>query len=515
MKDRKEKSGRITWSRLLLASLAMFGILAAGPALSAPEPGTITIVSPGEPPDLDPGNFDFRLTGRVIRQNVNETLMILNLEDSSLTPRLATEWKEIDPQTWQFTLRKGVKFHDGEDFDAAAFKYSIDRLYNRNIASVIRSKFFEHLTLEVEAIDDHTVIVRADKPEPLMFTRMAQVPMVSPNTPMDKLVREPVGTGPYKFVKWDAGVQIVLERFDGYWGEKPPVQKAVYIWRGESSVRAHMVEIGEADFCSSIDPQLATNPKTDVAYLNFETLYGIIGAFGGAPLDDQRVRLALQYAIDREAIRGSILPKEAIPAVAVVVPGVFGHNPNLKPYPYDPEKARSLLEEAKKDGVPVEKEIKVIQIADNYAYANEVIEAVTSMLQAAGFNVKMMLVESGQYRKYRDKPRIDAGPVILLAQHDNDKGDAGFSVLNRYHSESPRNPIADPKIDELIDKGMIATGEERRQIFQELFRYLHEEVNVDLLLFHQVAYARINPRINYDVQGKNDSNFYLEQVTFN
>ena len=149
---------------------------------------------------------------------------------------------------------------------------------------------------------------------------------------------------------------MVLTRFDGYWGEKPQVEKATYIWRGESAVRAAMVATGEADIAPSIAPQDATDPATDFSY--FDRRPPTSGSTSAIPpLNDVRVRKALNLAIDREAMVGTILSKDVVPATQFVVPSINGYNPNLKPWPYDPEQAKDLLAEAKADGVPVDKEI--------------------------------------------------------------------------------------------------------------------------------------------------------------
>ena len=214
--------------------------------------------------------------------------------------------------------------------------------------------------MEGKALDSHTLEIKTDKPEPLLPTLMGILAICSPNTPLDKLTRNPIGTGPYKFVKWDAGTQIVLERFDGYWGKQPQVKKAIYVWRSESSVRAAMVVIGEADLAPDIARQDANRPDMDYSYLNSETTYLRIGGAWEPPLNDRRVRMALNYAVDRDAIRGSILSKDVIPATQMIVPSIFGYNPDLKVWPYDPQKARQLLDEARKDGVPVDKEILLV-----------------------------------------------------------------------------------------------------------------------------------------------------------
>jgi peptide/nickel transport system substrate-binding protein len=499
--------------RILLAVTAILFTLCVGPAHSASEPGTVTIVVATEPINLDPGDINRGMEGQMMARNILETLTEMNPADSSISPRLATSWKRIDANTWNFFLRRSVKFHDGGDFDAEAVLFSIKRLYDKRIDSNTRNKFFTSVRMEGKALDSHTLEIKTDKPEPLLLTLMATVAICSPNTPLDKLTRQPIGTGPYKFVKWDAGIQIIAERFDGYWGKQPQVKKAVYVWRSESSVRAAMVAIGEADLAPDIARQDATRPDMDHSYLNAETSILRIGGTWDPPLNDRRVRMALRYAVDRDAIRGSILSKDVIPASQLIGPSIFGYSPDLKPWPYDPQKAKQLLDEARKDGVPVDKEILLVDRKGWYPGSEEVMEAVLTMYKAVGLNVKLKMLERGVFRTYETKP-YPPGPYIAQRSHDNNKGDAAFTASFYYHCKGVASSMCDKEVDDLIEKAQVASGEERRKLWQAAFKRIHEVVVPNVLMFHMVAYARVGKRINFTPSLATVSEIQLAQVTF-
>jgi peptide/nickel transport system substrate-binding protein len=492
----------------------MLVALCAAPASAAPEPGTVTIVLDVEPANLDPTDTPTSDVGKVLIKNVVESLTEINPDDSRILPRLATSWKQIDKTTWQFFLRKGVKFHDGTDFNAEAVLFNIKRLYDKGIPSQTRGKFFSHFQMEAKALDNYTVEFKTDKLEPLLPTLLGIMTICSPNTPLGKYTRNPIGTGPYKFVKWDAGTQIVLERFPGYWGKRPQVEKAVFVWRGESAVRASMVLIGEADLVPNIARQDATRPDMDYSYFNSETSFIRIET-ANAPLNDRRVRLALNYAVDREAIRGSILSKDVVPATQFIVPNIFGHYPDLKVWPYDPQKARQLIEEARKDGVPVDREILFVGRQRMFPNHEEVMEAVMTMAKAIGLNVKLKVLEVGPYQPYNRKPHpADVGPFLLQTQLDNNFGDAVFSVYQRYHCEGQSSPICDKKLDEMIEKAQVATGEERRSLWQAIFKRVHDDIIPDIMLFHMVGYTRVGKRINFKPSIATNSEVNLAQITF-
>ncbi len=398
-----KKLGRLIYGapsgRILLVVLSILFTLCVGPSNSA-EPGTVTVVLAAEPFTLDPGFNITMLPGQVMRNNIFESLTEISPTDSSISPRLATSWKQIDANTWHIFLRKGVKFHDGADFNAEAVVFNIKRIYDKRIDSTVRDKFFSGVKVGGKALDSLTLEVKTDKPEPLLPTLMANLAICSPNTPLDKFTRNPIGTGPYKFVKWDAGTQIILERFNGYWGKQPQVKKAIYVWRGESSVRAAMVLIGEADLAPNIKKEEANRSDMDYSYLTSETTDLRFGGGMQPPLNDRRVRLALNYAVDRDAIQGSIFSKDVIPATQLVMPSIFGYNPDLKVRPYDPQQAKKLLDEARKDGVPVDKEILMVGRTAYFPGAEELMEAVMAMYKAVGLNVKLKIVEDAVHNTF-------------------------------------------------------------------------------------------------------------------
>jgi peptide/nickel transport system substrate-binding protein len=500
--------------RILLVALAILLVLGAGPAKAASDSRTVTIVLNAEPDNMDPGNTGISNVGKVLRYNVAEPLTEMSPADSRIMPRLATSWKQIDTNTWHFFLRKGVKFHDGADFNAEAVVFNIKRLYERKIGNRTRDSVFAHLKTEGKAIDTYTLEVKTDKLEPLMPTLMAHMAICSPNTPPDKWTRNPIGTGPYRFVKWDQGMQIILERFAGYWGKKPDAERAVYVWRTESSVRATMVGIGEADLAPEIAKQDANRPDMDVSYLNSETSHVIIGSWE-PPLNDKRVRMALNYAVDRDAIRGSILSKDVVPASQLYLPSIFGYNPDLKVWPYDPQKAKNLLDEARKDGVPVDKEILLVARIGLYPNNQEVCEALATMYKAVGLNVKAKMVETAVHIRYRDKPRPkDAGPYLVENQSDNSKGDALFNVYSKYHCDGNSSNVCDKTVDDLIEKARVAQGEERRRLWQAVGKRIHEEIVPLVVLYHMVGNCRIGKRINFQPSLLTTNEIQLAQITF-
>jgi peptide/nickel transport system substrate-binding protein len=501
---------------LRLASLPValgLTVWLAGPGLAA-EPGKITIVLPEELDIVDPCHASRSNIGRVVKQNVAETLTEINPDDASVTPRLATSWERIDDRTWRFQLREGVVFHDGTPMDADAVATSINRTLNPNLDCEIRTKFFGNTKVTPKVVDQYTLDLMTDEPSPILPTMMGTVTVQAPSTPMDELTREPIGTGPYVFASWRPGQDVVLTRFDDYWGPTPEVEEVTFIWRAESAVRAAMVETGEADIAPSIAPQDATDPEMDFSYFDSETTHFRID-MDFPPLDDIRVRKAINLAIDRDAFRGTILSEDVVPSAQFVVPGINGYNPNLKPYPYDPEQAKALLAEAAADGVPVDTEIEIIGRHANYAGVTEALEAVLAMLQDVGLNVTLRMTEVGEWNDIYTKPYAeDRGPNLFHAMHDNNNGDAVFTVFNKYHTDGAQSVISYPELDAVIEKATVAVNPERQELWQEAFRMIHEDIVSDVQMFHMIGFTRVSPRINFTPTISTNSEIQISTVTF-
>jgi peptide/nickel transport system substrate-binding protein len=217
-----------------------------------------------------------------------------------------------------------------------------------------------------------------------------------------------------------------------------------------------------------------------------------------APMNDVRVRRALNLAIDREAFLGTLVPEGAVLATAIVPPTTLGWNPNVKQFPYDPDQAKKLLQEAKAAGVPVETPITIIARTANFPNVTEIMEAIQSQLQEVGFKVELKMVEVAEHEGYYSKPfKEGRGPIIVAAMHDNSRGDPSFSMFFKYASQGTQSGFSDPKTDDLIKRASAAVGAERAKLWSETIAHVHDEVVADVLLFHMVGFARVSERLEF------------------
>lgn len=490
-------------ARLTLLLAALMGSVLAQPVLAQTD--SVTVVVTDEPKSLDPCDTDLSNNARVLRNNVTETLVNLDPADGTVQPSLATQWRQVDDLSWEFKLREGVTFHDGAPFNAEAVVAALTRATNADLACEVGLATLQGNTFTAEAVDDTTLVIRTGVVEPILPNKLSALDIGSPATPADGKTREPIGTGPYQLTAWNAGQSVQLSAYPGYWGDKPAITDATITWRAESAVRAAMVDTGEAQVSFEIAPQDATS-ENDIAFPNAETsLLRIDQSI--PPLDDKRVREALNLAIDRDGLIGTIFHAQAQKAMQVVLPSVFGHNPDIAVWPYDPERARTLLEEARAAGVPVENEIVLYGRIGIYPNSAESMEAIQAMLLDVGFNVRLEMMETTPWLEKLIGPfPEDRPPSVLQTQIDNTEGDAVFTLPNRFTSGGNTSTIADAALDKLIADASQATGDERQKLFQEAFSYIATGAINIVPLFHMVTIARVSPDLDYvpDVQAGNE-----------
>jgi peptide/nickel transport system substrate-binding protein len=277
-----------------------------------------------------------------------------------------------------------------------------------------------------------------------------------------------------------------------------------------------MIEVGEADLTPDIAVQDATNPELDVAYIDAETTWLRIDT-EVPPLDDIRVRQALNYAIDREAMKGTIFPPQVVVNTQPTVPGVLGHSEAIdqEKYTYDPERAKALLEEARADGVPVDTEILLVGRTNMHANSTEAMETVMAMLQAVGFNVTLRMTEIGEWREYHNRPYPEGRqPVIVQTKHDNNRGDAAFSLGPKYSCNGTNAAMCDPAIDAEIQAATALGADERGPAMSAIFEKLYHQWVPDVYLFHMVSYARVGERITYEPNLLTGIEIRIEDVNF-
>ena len=500
-----------------LASVAMLGLSGCSVANSGESGGgaasdTVRVVLSQEPPTLEACESNLTSTGVVVRSNVTEPLIERNPQTGDLEPKLATEWKATGDTEWTLKLREGVTFQDGTPFNAEAAAFTIERAVNSKLGCNVEGYVFGDADLAVKAVDATTLTVTTTDPDPILPLRLSFLEVVPTSTSTTEKVREPIGTGPYKIEKWDAGQKIMLSSWDGYWGDKPAYAKTEYQWRSESSVRAAMLTSGEADLAMGLSPDDNIG-DLGIDYPNNETVALRLDA-NEAPLNDIRVRQAINFAIDKEGIVNSLYQGKHQVAAQLVPEGIVGHNDALKGWPFDLDKAKSLVAEAKADGVDTSKQISLVVRNAQFPKITELGQVLQEQLSQAGLNVKLKMLETSQHLTYQVRPFAeDEGAVAMMTQHGNQAGDAAFTVDQYMLSAGAQSYFGTPEFDAMIKKADAASGEERKKEFEEIFAYQNDKIVQFAHISHQTGILGKAKSVNYTPNSSSGDELRISEMS--
>jgi peptide/nickel transport system substrate-binding protein len=327
------------------ACLIAGGCTVANSGQGVSDPDTLRIVLQQEPPTLEPCESSLTSTGIVVRSNITEPLIERDPDSGDLQPLLATAWRQTSPTEWTFDIRPGVTFSNGAPFTASDAAFAIDRAVNSDLQCNVDGYVFGDERLDIAAPNDTTLTVATEKADPILPLRISFVEMVPRGTSMTEKVREPIGTGPYAIANWEYGQKLVLARNDTYWGAKPAFARAEYQWRSEGSVRAAMITNDETDIATGLGPEDGAEDR-GVPFQNNETTALRMQATE-APLNDIRVRQAVNYAVNRTGIVKALFRGLGDPASQLIPSGVVGYNPDLQLWPHDVARATRLVAEAR------------------------------------------------------------------------------------------------------------------------------------------------------------------------
>ena len=410
--------------------------------------------------------------------------------NQKLVPALATSWKALDDLTWEFKLRKNVRFHDGSPFTAEDVAYTLKRVPNVPNSPSSFATFTKPI-VDVKVVDPHTLVFKTASPHVLLPSDVAAVYIVS-RVHGEKAATEDynsgkaaIGTGPYKFAEYIPNQRVVMKANYGYWGGEEPWDKVTFKILTNSAARVAALLSGDVQMIETV-------PTSDIAKLSQDKRFALadkvsnrviyvhlhqwtdkappyVTAKDGKPLDrnpfkDARVRKALSMAINRDAIADRIMEKKAVPASQLLPESFYGTSKKLKPHKYDPEGAKKLLAEA---GYPNGLAITIHGTNNRYINDDKIAQAIAQFYSRAGIDAKVETMPSAVY--FSKATNGEYGYMLL--GWGTESGEQGSSLRSLLATRDPakgmgvnnRGRYSNPAFDKLLSDALVTMDDKRRE----------------------------------------------------
>lgn len=517
----------MTIKSMLRAALVATILSSPAAALAA----DLVIATKNGPASMDP-HFTATSANAEATKHIFDTLLRSgnNLE---ILPSLATSWQALDDTTWEFKLRKGVKFHDGSDFTAKDVKFSIERI--PNVTGPNPSTIYVRRVASVEIVDDYTVRVKTNGPAPTLPNDFIRLFVVSHKAAADYSTKDSsaegfntgkatIGTGPYKFVSWAPTQDLVLEKFDGYWDGPQPWDKVVRKEIPNDAARVAQLKAGQVDLISKV-------PATDLASIESDSALQVIKTESiyipylefdfrkdspqvwdnsGKKLDknpflDAKVREAFDLALDRETIVEFALEGMGVVSTQLVSPNIFGYNKTIAAPAFDVEKARKLMAEA---GYP--DGFKVALSYANDRMPTELGPTVAQMLAAINVTVDVQGVPAAVFNPAKTRGEYS----LYMASWGTLTGEANYMLSSLMHTNDAAKSLgafnvrgySNPQMDKLIEGAAVEMDEGKRRAMLEDANLLVASDRPDLPLATNLsAWGAKADTVTYDPRSDEDT----------
>jgi peptide/nickel transport system substrate-binding protein len=459
----------------------------------------VTVALTTDATTLDPARPT--VTNDTVIANYFYDYLLWRTVDGKLAPRLAESWRNVNETTWEVKLRRGVKFHNGEPLTADAVKFTYDRVLDP--ANKIPGRGQISTIQEVKVIDPLTVHFITKAPDPTLasatlFRQAIIPPQYFKQVGEAQFALKPNGTGPFVFKEWVKDGRIVAEANPNYWGGAPKVKRVTFRPIPEYATRVALLRTGEVDLIPAVVPDQAEAIGRDkgiriVTTPTLRTMFLIMRP-DRPPLDDKRVRQALNYAVNKESIVKNLLRGFGVVAKSQVVgPVFFGYNPDMKPYPFDQEKAKQLIAEA---GYPNGFTIDLWTPAGRYTLDKEIAQVISAQLARVGVQARVTPFEWGVYAKAQLEKKLNSLNLFAFA--------GPYDAAGIYHSLFVTNQPwgvgpywSRPEIDRAVDRARSSLDSKVRQ--ESLYRaaaMIREEAPV-LFLHHLVEIYAVRDGVNF------------------
>ena len=459
---------RIALVWLALLAIGVGASIGLAPSARGQAPKAQWVVAIGEEAEsLDPPT-SMLFTSEVYQQHIFDTLVGIEGDDLKPVGLLAERWETVNPTTWRFHLRRGVKFHNGKALEAEDVRYSFQQYADAQNRRSVYARGIQ----KVEVRDANTVDLITAEPQASLLFNLTRL-QILPRDAREKagaqgFNQQPIGTGPYRFVEWKRDQQLVLEANPAYWRGTVNPKRLVFRPIKDATTRAAELRSGGVDVIAGPPvPQLDALDSGETQVVPVKGGRIIIYLFNVTqpPFDKQKVREAVNLAVNREAIVKNVLGGRGVVMAGPFTSAWLGFDPAVKPHAYDPARARQLLAEA---GFPQGFETTWAISSGVFLKDTEIAEAVASQLRQVGVRVKLTPTERAKIQKDVQEGTFQGmSSVAWGTQFEPDP------MLNWVFM---RPHLGAPRLQELVKQGRSETDlEKRRKIYQELYRTAHDK----------------------------------------
>lgn len=520
------QGGKIMKSKWIVLAVGFFFLLAAcNPDSSGEDVEADSSESDTDDNELviatgsDMVTFDIHDHNNTSTESIHVNLFnyLVKNDDGDFIGDLAVDWELVNDTTWTFTLRDDVEFHNGDPFTAEDVKFTLDRVVNDN--TLLEHGNYNQIA-EVNILDDYEIEIVTHNPEPTLLNRLSRLGsgMLPKNyieeNGWEHFLNEPVGTGPYKYSEWIKDDRVVLIPNENYFGDEPKWSQVTFRAVPEDSTRVSELLAGGVDIATNLPPddwdriesedgiQLTQSPSQRVLLLVLRTADEYVTG-------DERVREAIDLAIDNQAIVDSLYSGSATPTRTRVTPGNTGANPDLyEESLYDPDRARELLEEAGyADGLEIEFDAP----SGRYLKDKETAELIQAMLAEVGITANLSFNEWSSFsEKYSDR---SFGEMFMIA-YGNSMFDAALALDRLTQDENAgETDYINEEVEELLT---LAEGnldaEERVEQYQRAQQLIADD-RPHIYLFQLDSVYGLKENINFEP--RLDEMFYLDDISRN
>jgi peptide/nickel transport system substrate-binding protein len=408
-------------------------------------------------------------------QHVMEPLVDLDYDKKDYFGVLAESW-QFQGNKWVFKLRGGVKFHNGAPLTSKDVAFSIERMRDEKGGS-LQAPNFKDVT-EVQTPDDQTVVFVTKQPLVTFLDRLENrfiLSKVAGDKFGDQLYQNPIGTGPYKFVSYQRGGNMVFTRNDEYWGGKAAIKEVVFRKVTEEAARLAALESGQADFINNVPvhevARFQKHPRVRIDQLEGLRMFLLAMNVAHKPFDNKLVRQAVNYSVDAPAIVKNIFDGIGYPLNGPVGSNVIGADPKHKRYPYDPKKAKELLAQAGyKDGC----DVQLYYSPGRYPKDREVCQVVAAQMVKGGFRVELI---SQEWALFWDKQGVNGGrlPFYYIGRGTLTDADTLYDQYFRTGT-TKRTNYSNPELDKIIEEQQRTPDSKKRiALLQQAGKIIMEE----------------------------------------